>query len=170
LKRNFTFSLMGVAPQLHPPFQKGLLRRFPQPLSFHLGKVMALLKGLFLALDSCSTRRVGLTPQTLEVALIPLVRLVSASCHICHNNGLDGGRNDVVSLLPFGAIRCSATLGFSSGHPLGMHPSTSLVADPSRHYELAQQPLSACFHELPPRHLLCISAKSGEQDNRIIAL
>ena len=93
------------------------------------------LRGCFLG-GSGSARRVGLTPQTLEVALIPLVRLVSASCHLCHK-GLDGGRNDVASLSPFGAIRCSTTAGFSSGHLLGMPPSTSLVADPSRGHELA---------------------------------
>ena len=78
-----------------------------------------------------STERVGLTAQTPEVALIPLVRLVSASCHLWHI-ALDGGRNDSVGFRLFGAIRSSTTPQFYPAHPLGMHPSTSLVADPSR--------------------------------------
>lgn len=145
---------MGGTPQFSPPLKKGILRLSPHPLSIPQGRGIPLLRGLFPAVASCSARRVGLTPQTLEVALLPLARLVSASCHLSHK-GLDGGRNDAVSLLPFGAIRCSTTLGFSSGHLLAMPSSISLVADPSRRHELACQRTSdTANHGNHQQHLL----------------
>lgn len=121
--------MKGDSPQLSSPQRRVFLSILPQPLSNHLKRGVSLMKGLFLAKAPCSTRRVGLTAQTLEGALIPLVRLVSAPCHL---NILDGGRNDVVGFRPFGAIRCSITSEFYPEHLLGNHPSASLVADPSR--------------------------------------
>jgi len=92
--------------------------------------------------------------QTPVVSLLPLVRLVSAA--VCFwQNALDGRMNVVANLLPFGAIHSSATQGFGSEHILGMHPSTSLVADPSRRHELACQSTkggtndSYHLHDLP---------------------
>ena len=114
------------------------VKGLPPPSSNPPIRVISLLKGRFLAQESCLTRRAGLTPQILESALIPLVRLVRASYHL-PRKGLDGGRNDTASLVPFGAVRCSTTRGFSSGYLPGLHPDISLVAGPSRGHELTCQ-------------------------------
>jgi len=88
-----------------------------------------LIKGLFLAKAPCSTSWVSPTTRALKTCLRFPVRLVSAPCHLYW---LDGGRNDSVGFRLFRAIRSSTTPEFCPAHLPGNHPSTSLVADPSR--------------------------------------
>ena len=113
LDTDLTIKMMGDTPPISPPLKRVFLSPFPHPLNNHLKQGISLHTGLFPIQDSCSTRRVGLTAQTPEVALIPPVRLVSAYCHL-HRKGLDGGRNDIASFRLFGAIRNSTTPEFHS--------------------------------------------------------
>ena len=154
--------LQVASPESHCWKPKSFPKEVPQSAKTDsLHKSYPCLRSGFLC-KSGSTSRVGLTAQTPEVRLTPPVRLVSAPYHLRHI-GLDGGRNDIANFRLFGATRNSATPEFCSEYPLGLPPSASLVADPSRRYELAQQRTNHCYHELPPITLLFISAKSEWQ-------